>query len=73
MEGATREITKLFIQCGISFNVADTLAWKHAMRTVNKISLPWEDPSAHTDCGVEEAKEAWGDRDVLIEEHVGEV
>ncbi|KAH7282851.1 hypothetical protein KP509_35G050100 [Ceratopteris richardii] len=45
MDQAKKEIGRLFILCGIPFNVANTTAWKRAMRAVSRIGTPWEGPS----------------------------
>ena len=39
------EVTRLFIQCAIPFNVASTQQWKRTMRTV---SYEWEDSLGET-------------------------
>ncbi|MCO5548128.1 hypothetical protein L7F22_001586 [Adiantum nelumboides] len=37
MKEVTREVTRLFIRCAISFNVAQTSQWKKTMRAVSRI------------------------------------
>ncbi|KAH7290001.1 hypothetical protein KP509_30G027900 [Ceratopteris richardii] len=42
---AKQGIMKLFIQCGLSFNVARTPAWKEAMELVSTLGYRWSGPS----------------------------
>ncbi|MCO5614853.1 hypothetical protein L7F22_069138 [Adiantum nelumboides] len=42
---ATRELTRMFIQCAISFYVLRTPRWRIAMRVVSRIGCVWEGPS----------------------------
>lgn len=42
---ATREITKLFIQCALSFNIVKTKRWKSTMRAISRIGYEWEGPN----------------------------
>lgn len=42
---ATRELTRLFIQCAIPFYVLRTPRWKIAMKAVSRIGCEWEGPS----------------------------
>lgn len=48
MEAATSEITKLFIQCGLSFNLLRTPQWKKTMRAISRIGCEWEGPKYET-------------------------
>lgn len=45
MKIATRELTQLFIQCGLSFNITRAPRWKKAMRAISRIGCAWEGPS----------------------------
>ncbi|KAH7285060.1 hypothetical protein KP509_33G010500 [Ceratopteris richardii] len=42
---ATQGIMRLFIKCGLSFNVVRTPAWKEAMKMVSRLGIEWEGPS----------------------------
>ena len=44
-EEATREITRLFIQCALSFNVLRTKRWKSCIKAISRIGVEWEGPS----------------------------
>lgn len=41
---ATRELTRLFIQCALSFHIVRTPRWKKAMRAISRIGYEWEGP-----------------------------
>lgn len=48
MKEATRELMKLFIQCGLSFHIVRTPRWKKAMRAISRIGCEWDGPSYET-------------------------
>ncbi|MCO5561543.1 hypothetical protein L7F22_015163 [Adiantum nelumboides] len=48
MKIATSEITKLFIQCGLSFNILRSTQWKKTMRAISRIDCEWEGPTYET-------------------------